>query len=711
MEWEESRPGSKAEARVLAVDDGAAQRRFDHVATEEPLEIRLLLRGQTRTVAVTMRTPGADFELAAGFLYGEGVLRNRDDVRGITYCVDRSVEPEQRYNIVNVELSREVLPDLAPLERHFLTTSACGVCGKANLEALRLRGVPPLSAGPFVSPEIVTSLPDRLRGAQGIFRSTGGLHAAALFDETGELLAVREDVGRHNAVDKLVGWALLNGKVPLHDRLMMVSGRSSYEILQKALTAGVSIVCAISAPSSLAVALAREFGVTLIGFLRGSRFNVYAGEQRIALGTEASLESAMTAMIAFADAQRLVSEACRPLPVETVALPDALGRVAAASVVASTDLVPFARSAMDGYAVRSVDTLLASRDRTMRLPIAQTIFAEKGTPDHRAQTASEIATGAPIPRGADAVIPFEDVRRAGDAIDLAEPIRAGDHVFPPGEDARCGDVLVAAGHAVTPSAAGLLAVAGYTSVLVHRRPRIGIICTGDEIVAIDTEPEHGQVRNSNAPMLDAFSRACGAEVRLCFAVPDDRDALRDALARALDEVDLLVTTGGASVGKRDLVKATLAELGVEFLFSSVALRPSKPTGFGRRGDALVAVLPGNPAAAFVGFAEFVRPALLRLGGRRDTLYANVPAVLEGSVRTKAERTYVVFGRLAHDGTQFVVTPVANQCSALVRTATDANCLIVLPPGASEFGDGDRVIVHVLDWDRVSFAPVPSAVPA
>ena len=271
----------------MAVADGAAQRRFDHVATEEPLEIRLVLRGQTRTVAVTMRTPGADFELAAGFLYGESVLKSRDDVRGVSYCVDRSVEAEQRYNIVNVELSRELLPDLAPLERHFLTTSACGVCGKANLEALRLRGVPELAPGPFVSPEIVTSLPDRLRAAQGIFASTGGLHAAALFDEKGELLAVREDVGRHNAVDKLVGWAFLNGKLPLRDRLMMVSGRSSYEILQKALTAGVPIVCAISAPSSLAVALARDFGVTLIGFLRGSRFNVYSGEQRIALGIPA----------------------------------------------------------------------------------------------------------------------------------------------------------------------------------------------------------------------------------------------------------------------------------------------------------------------------------------------------------------------------------------------------------------------------------------
>lgn len=287
MEWEETRPGSKAEVRVLAVEDGARQRRFDHVATEEPLEIRLVVRGQTHTVAVTMRTPGADFELAAGFLYGEGVIENRDELRSISYCIDRTIDVEQRYNIVNVELSREAVPDLAPLERHFLTTSACGVCGKANLEALRLRGVAPLSDGPLVLPAIITALPDRLRSAQGIFQSTGGLHAAALFDPMGGLLTVREDVGRHNAVDKLVGWALLNGKLPLCDRIVLVSGRSSYEILQKSLTAGVPIVCAISAPSSLAVSLAREFGMTLIGFLRGSRFNVYAGEQRIAVASEA----------------------------------------------------------------------------------------------------------------------------------------------------------------------------------------------------------------------------------------------------------------------------------------------------------------------------------------------------------------------------------------------------------------------------------------
>jgi FdhD protein len=228
-----------------------------------------------------MRTPGADFELVAGFLNNEGVISAKDELRRLSYCVDRDVDEDQRYNIVNVELARSAWPQIDRLERHFLTTSACGVCGKASIESLRLRNVPNLGSGPALNTELVTSLPDKLRAAQGVFASTGGLHAAALFDSNGTLLALREDVGRHNALDKLIGWALMNGRPPLHDAIVMVSGRTSFEIVQKALVAGVPVVCAVSAPSSLAVSLAREFGMTLIGFLRGSRFNVYAGTERL----------------------------------------------------------------------------------------------------------------------------------------------------------------------------------------------------------------------------------------------------------------------------------------------------------------------------------------------------------------------------------------------------------------------------------------------
>jgi FdhD protein len=229
-----------------------------------------------------MRTPGADFELAVGFLYGEGVIAGAGDVRTVAYCLDRSVEAEQRYNVVTVTLAGAA-PDLTALERHFTTTSACGVCGKASIDALRIRGCRPLQAGPELTPEILTGLPETLARGQGVFRTTGGLHAAGLFDAAGNLLAIREDVGRHNAVDKLIGWALLQGRLPLDEGIVVVSGRASYEIVQKCLVAGVPVLCAVSAPSSLAVDLARDWGMTLVGFLRGQRFNVYAGMERIGL--------------------------------------------------------------------------------------------------------------------------------------------------------------------------------------------------------------------------------------------------------------------------------------------------------------------------------------------------------------------------------------------------------------------------------------------
>jgi FdhD protein len=278
-----SRRTSKTKVRVRVVEDGRARVRPDSLATEEPMEIRLIAGGQRQTVAVTMRTPGADFELAAGFLYGEGIVSSTEDIKKISYCVDPDVDAEQQYNIVNVELRGGRHYDLRPLERHFYTSSACGVCGKASLEQLELRGCPVVPPGPQISAEKIYALPEKLREAQGLFEATGGLHAAALFDAEGELVALREDVGRHNATDKLVGWALLERRLPLSDHIVMVSGRSSFEILQKSLIAGAPIVCAISAPSSLAVDVARQFGMTLIGFLRGERFNVYAGEERIAL--------------------------------------------------------------------------------------------------------------------------------------------------------------------------------------------------------------------------------------------------------------------------------------------------------------------------------------------------------------------------------------------------------------------------------------------
>ncbi|MGH2808312.1 MAG: formate dehydrogenase accessory sulfurtransferase FdhD [Actinomycetota bacterium] len=274
-------PGSHVRVRVDVVDGDTTTTRSDRVATEEPMEIRLLAGAERRTIAVTMRTPGNDFELAAGFLYSEGIVAAPDQIASITYCVDRDVDESQRFNIVNVALSTGRLPDLRTLERNFYTSSACGVCGKESLDALELRGGP-ASNDVRVDADLIRELPDKLRAAQGLFEKTGGLHAAAVFDATGGVIAAREDVGRHNAVDKVVGHALLDELLPLDGHLLMVSGRTSYEIMQKALAAGIPIVCGVSAPSSLAVDLATRFNMTLVGFLRGDRFNIYAGAERVA---------------------------------------------------------------------------------------------------------------------------------------------------------------------------------------------------------------------------------------------------------------------------------------------------------------------------------------------------------------------------------------------------------------------------------------------
>jgi FdhD protein len=282
------RARSETRTRIAFVRNGAAGHRSDRLATEEPMEIRLLAGGRRATAAVTMRTPGADFELAVGFLYGEGLVHAGADINKVSYCVDKDLDEEQLFNIVNVEYATGRIPDLRRLERHFHVTSACGVCGKASLDSLELRGCSAVSPGPVIDWEVLGTLSGSLQSAQGIFQSTGGLHAAALFDAGGRLITVREDVGRHNAVDKLVGWAVLNDHLPLDQNILMVSGRSSFEILQKALVARIPIVCSVSAPSSLAVRLAQQFGITLIGFLRGDRFNIYAAEERVSLENGAS---------------------------------------------------------------------------------------------------------------------------------------------------------------------------------------------------------------------------------------------------------------------------------------------------------------------------------------------------------------------------------------------------------------------------------------
>jgi FdhD protein len=264
-------------ARVLAVNDGVRAERTDSLATEEPLEIRVQGPGQEQAqVAVTMRTPGGDFELAAGFLFTEGLIAP-GEVNRVAYC-DTLPGEEQRYNVVSVTLDRPFNAEL--LRRNFYANSSCGVCGKAALEDVEVR-CDPVGPGPEVALEKLVSLPDRLRNAQSVFERTGGLHAAGLFSPEGEALTVREDVGRHNAVDKVIGDRYLARQVPASDTVLQVSGRASFEIVQKAAVAGIPIVSAVSAPSSLAVEAAERFSMTLVGFVRDGRANVYSHPERV----------------------------------------------------------------------------------------------------------------------------------------------------------------------------------------------------------------------------------------------------------------------------------------------------------------------------------------------------------------------------------------------------------------------------------------------
>ncbi|MEU8781595.1 formate dehydrogenase accessory sulfurtransferase FdhD [Streptomyces sp. NPDC048637] len=300
--------------RVIRIRDGAVSTRPDTLVAEEPLEIRL----GGKPLAITMRTPGDDFALAAGFLVSEGVLASAGELANIVYCAGATgagtarpwasphaneAEHEEEagsgggnntYNVVDVRLAEGVpVPDIT-LERNVYTTSSCGLCGKASLDAVRTSARWPLDTSPDtpvrIAPATLSALPDRLRAAQRVFERTGGLHAAALFTTDGELLDIREDVGRHNAVDKIVGRAVQQGRLPLSSCVLMVSGRASFELAQKAVMAGIPVLAAVSAPSSLAVDLAVETGLTLVGFLRGASMNVYAGEHRLALGAAAATD-------------------------------------------------------------------------------------------------------------------------------------------------------------------------------------------------------------------------------------------------------------------------------------------------------------------------------------------------------------------------------------------------------------------------------------
>lgn len=289
---------SISQSAVEKVTGHTSRRVVDQLAIEEPLEIQLsygpLKSRQTKSISITMRTPGNDFDLAAGFLMTEGVVQDANDIENISYArhpvggsaqfplIGDTTKPESKQNIVRVSVAPHVTVSIASLQRNFYTTSSCGICGKASLLALHTVVRPTRAANNFrVDAQMLYGLPDRLRSSQGVFDRTGGLHGAGIFNSTGTLLALREDVGRHNAVDKLIGSEFLASRTPLRERVLLLSGRASFELLQKALMGGIPVVAAVGAPSSLAVDVAKEFDITLIGFLRDDHFNIYHGGMRI----------------------------------------------------------------------------------------------------------------------------------------------------------------------------------------------------------------------------------------------------------------------------------------------------------------------------------------------------------------------------------------------------------------------------------------------
>lgn len=392
--------------------------------------------------------------------------------------------------------------------------------------------------------------------------------------------------------------------------------------------------------------------------------------------------------------------AAAPLGMERCSLDVSRDRALARTIRAREDLFPLARSAMDGYAVRTAEAAGAAH-APLAIPVRGALYAGDLPTALAPGTAMAVSTGAPLPFGADAVVPWEDVELRGGAIVLRAIVQPQAHVFSPGEDARRGDVLARKGEMVTAGRAALLASAGFDRIMVTRRPCVGIVCTGDELVRISDKPRPGQIRNSNATMLASQAARDGAEIVMIAHSGDTDGPLRAALLEAIARCDLVITTGGASTGERDLVKGVLLSLGARFAFTSVAMRPAKPTGFAQAGRALVAVLPGNPAAAFVAYAMLVRGVVRRLGGRTDVVPARVQALVEGTVHAKRDRDSLMFGALRHDGSQFIVRPLENQCSSLVRITADANALIHVPP-SERFATSSRLDVEVLDWAAVAF---------
>jgi molybdopterin molybdotransferase len=384
-------------------------------------------------------------------------------------------------------------------------------------------------------------------------------------------------------------------------------------------------------------------------------------------------------LLSIDEALERVLAAVRPLPAEEVETAAAAGRVLAEAAAAVVDLPPFDSSAMDGFALRSSDT-------PGELPIVGRVAA--GRPAGRPLEPGEamgIATGGVIPEGADAVVPIEIVREEGDRLTVPDPVAAGASVRPRGGDVRAGDAVVPAGTLLHPHHLAALLAGGIGRVRVGARPRVGILATGTELRPAGTPLEPGQVYDANGPMLAAQAARTGAEPTLLTAVEDDEAAHREALERGLGH-DVLVTSGGVSVGPHDLVRSVGSDLGVEEVFWGIAMRPGKPLWFGTRGGTLVFGLPGNPVSSFVCFELFVRPALRALQGDAAPAPPFAPGTLAGPVRRNGARDDLVRARQVAGGLE----PITGQESHMITRAATADALVLVPRGEGELAAGDTV---------------------
>jgi len=394
-------------------------------------------------------------------------------------------------------------------------------------------------------------------------------------------------------------------------------------------------------------------------------------------------------LITISEARKLVLSTARPLGTERVPIEDAHGRVLAADLKAAGDVPPFACSAMDGYAI--ID---GEADRTL----AVVGESRAGTPSAEPLTegkAIRISTGGAIPEGATAVIPQENVEVRDGAILTRFAVTEGEHVRHAGEDMRAGEIVLPAGTTLGGAELGAAVSAGAAELTVYRRPRVQVLSTGDELRAPGEPLGPGEIHNSNAPMLDALATAAGAATATPQRLPDDRAATEAGLAGALETNDVVIVTGGVSVGPHDHVKPALAELGVEEVFWRVALQPGKPTWFGRRGDTLVFGLPGNPVSAVVTFSLFVRPALAALQGRSEERLLESEAVLGTAVRRNPDREQAVRVRLERLDGALVATPNGPQGSHIVTSLLGADALAFVPAGEGELEAGTAVALAPL----------------